>query len=157
MTNRRIASLILAIMEETGVEAEDFGSTTFRREDLERGFEPDTCLYLEENAERVRGKKRLDLSIDPPPDLVLEIDITSPSMNKFPIYARLGVPEVWRYDGRRLEISRLEGEEYKEVPESATLPGFTSDILSKLVEEGGAMKRFEWIKKVREATRKEAR
>lgn len=155
--NRRIASLILAIMDEMAVDAEDFGSTTFRREDLERGFEPDTCFYVEENAERMRGKKRLDLSADPPPDLVLEIDITSPSINKFPIYARLGVPEVWRYDVRRLEISLLEGEGYKAVSESSALSGFTGKALSKLIEDGKSMKRFEWIKKVREAARKKAR
>ncbi len=157
MMNRRIAYFITAIMEEMEIEAEDFGSTTFRREDLERGFEPDTCFYMEENAERVRGKKRLDLSIDPPPDLVLEIDVTSPSLNKFPIYARLGVPEVWRYDGKKLEISLLEGEGYKVAPESAVLPGFTGETLSKLIEEGKSMKRLEWIKKIREAARRKAR
>lgn len=157
MMNRRIAYFITAIMDEMEIEAEDFGSTTFRREDLERGFVPDTCFYIEENAERVRGKKRLDLSADPPPDLVLEIDITSPSLNKFPIYARLSVPELWRYDGQRLEISLLEGEEYKAVPESEILPGFSSDILSKLIEEGKSMKRFEWMKKIREEARRKSR
>lgn len=157
MMNRRIASLIIAIMEETEIEAEDFGSTTFRREDLKRGFEPDTCFYIEESAEQMRGKKRLDLDVDPPPDLALEIDITSPSINKFPIYADLGVPEVWRYDGKRLEVFRLEGGEYKAVSESLALPGFTGGELSKLIEEGKSMKRFEWIKKVREAARKKAR
>jgi Uma2 family endonuclease len=162
MLNRRIASLIMTIMEEMDFDAEDFGSTTFRREDVERGSEPDTCFYMEGNAERMRGKKRLDLSTDPPPDIVLdnivlEIDITSPSINKFPIYARLGVPEVWRYEGKKLEIFRLADGEYKAVPESPALSGFTSGELSKLIEEGKPMKRFEWIKRVREAARKKAR
>ena len=67
--NRHIAQLVLAVTEEMGIEAEDFGSTTFRREDLERGFEPDSCFYIQ-NEEQVRGKDRIDLTVDPPPDLV---------------------------------------------------------------------------------------
>ncbi len=155
--NRDFSSMLEQIFGELEIDVANFGSTTFRREDLERGFEPDTCFYVEENAQRMRGKKRLDLSADPPPDLVLEIDITNPSINKFPIYARLGVPKVWRYDGRRLEISLLEGERYKVASESATLPGFTGEELFKLIEDGKSMKRFEWIKKVREAAKKKAR
>ncbi len=157
VANRRISSMLEMIFEAFDIDTVNLGSTTFRREDLERGFEPDTCFYVEENADLIRGKKRLDLSIDPPPDLVLEIDITSPSINKFPIYARLGVPEVWRYDGNELGIFHLEGDGYKGVSESAILPGFTSEVLSKLIEEGKSMKRSEWMKKVREEARKKAR
>lgn len=86
--NRRIAQLVLAVTEKMGIESEDLGSTTFRRKDLERGFEPDSCFYIQ-NEERVRGKDRIDLSVDPPPDLVIEIDLTSPSINKLPVYAQL--------------------------------------------------------------------
>jgi len=79
------------------------GSTTFGREDVSGGFEPDQSFYFSENAGRVRGKKRIDLNADdPPPDVVVEVDVTSPSLDKLPVYARLGVREVWRYaDGRR--------------------------------------------------------
>ena len=91
--NRRLAQLVLALTEEMGVEAKDLGSTTFRREDLERGFEPDSCFYIE-NEGLIYGKDRPDLSVDPPPDLVIEIDITSPSISKLPIYAQMGVPEA---------------------------------------------------------------
>ena len=117
--NRRIAQLVLAVTEEMGIESEDLGSTTFRREDLEHGFEPDSCFYIQ-NEERVRGKDRIDLSVAPPPDLV--IDITSPSINKLPIYARLGVPEVWRYDGEKLEILKLGSDGYAAVAESTPSP-----------------------------------
>ena len=92
--NRMLTDLIGAIAEELDIDTENLGSSTFKREDLERGFEPDSCLYIQ-NAARVRGKSRLDLSMDPPPDLVIEIDITSASIEKLPIYALLGVPEVW--------------------------------------------------------------
>ena len=120
--NRRIAQLVLAVAEELGIEAEDLGSTTFRREDLERGFEPDSCFYIQ-NEEEVRGKDRMDLAVDPPPDLVIEIDITSPSLNKLPIYAQMGVPEVWRYDGERMTILILEDSDYAETTESLVLAG----------------------------------
>ncbi len=122
---------------------------TFRREDLERGFEPDSCFYVQ-NETRVSGKTQIALSVDPPPDLVIEVDVTSPSPNKPPIYGQIGVPEVWRYDGGRLEILRLERTEYAAVPTSVTLPPLTSSILSDLVGKSKATKRSVWIRKVRE-------
>ena len=150
--NRRIAQLVQAIAEEMNLEAEDFGSTTFKREDLARGFEPDSCFYIQ-NEERVRGKNRLDLTEDPPPDLVIEIDITNPSLPKLPIYARLGVPEVWRYDGERLTILTLEGEGYVEAANSVALTTVTSDVLTGFVQKSPAMKRTAWIQSVREWAR----
>ena len=148
VVNRRLAQLVLVIAEEMGLEAEDFGSTTFRREDLERGFEPDSCFYIQ-NEESVRGKARIDLTVDPPPDLVIEIDITSPSINKLPIYARLGVPEVWSYDGEKLEILQREGEGYVGSTESGALPSLTATLLSRFVEESKSSKRTAWLKMVR--------
>lgn len=82
--NRGLALLVEVVAEEFGIDVYDLGSTTFKREDLERGFEPDSCFYVQ-NEERVRGKDRIDLETDPPPDLVIEIDITSPSLDKHPI------------------------------------------------------------------------
>src|ERR671915_2304007 len=150
--NRRIAQLVLAVAEELDIEAEDLGSTTFRREDLERGFEPDSCFYIQ-NEEQVRGKDRIDLAVDPPPDLVIEIDITSPSFSKLPIYAQIGVPEVWRYDGQRLAILTLEGTEYAERTESIVLPPVTSNVLNDFVEKSKSMKRTAWLEEVREWSR----
>ena len=150
--NRRIAQLVLAVAEELNVEAEDLGSTTFRREDLERGFEPDSCFYIQ-NEEQVRGKDRIDLAVDPPPDLVIEIDITSPSFSKLPIYAQIGVPEVWRYDGERMTILVLEGSDYAERTESIVLPPVTSNVLTDFVEKSKSMKRTAWLEVVREWSR----
>jgi len=147
--NRRIAQLVLAVAEELDIEAEDLGSTTFRREDLERGFEPDSCFYIQ-NEEQIRGKDRIDLAVDPPPDLVIEIDITSPSLNKLPIYAQMGVPEVWRYDGERMTILVLEDSGYMEKVESFVLPPVTGRVLTDLVEKSKSMKRTIWLKIVRE-------
>jgi Uma2 family endonuclease len=147
--NRRIAQLVLAVAEEIGIEAEDLGSTTFRREDLQRGFEPDSCFYIQ-NEQEVRGKDRIDLAVDPPPDLVIEIDITSPSLNKLPIYAQMGVPEVWRYDGERMTILVLEGSDYAETTESLVLGPVTESALTGFIEKGKSMKRTIWLKSVRE-------
>lgn len=151
--NRRIALLVQALTEEIGIESEDLGSTTFRREDLERGFEPDSCFYIQ-NEEQVRGKDRIDLAVDPPPDLVIEVDITSPSINKLPIYAQLGVPEVWRYDGVKLEILRLGDARYAEVTESTVLLSLTSSVLTGLMERSKSLRRTVWLREVREAARK---
>jgi Uma2 family endonuclease len=151
--NRRIAQLVLAVAEELGIEAEDLGSTTFRREDLERGFEPDSCFYVQ-NEEQVRGKDRIDLAVDPPPDLVIEIDITSASFSKLPIYAQIGVPEVWRYDGERMTILVLEHSDYAETTESIVLPPVTSNVLTDLVEKSKITRRTVWLKRVRQWSRK---
>jgi hypothetical protein len=118
----------------------------------ERGFEPDSCFYIQ-NEEQVRGKDRIDLAVDPPPDLVIEIDITSPSFSKLPIYAQIGVPEVWRYDGERMTILVLEGSDYAERTESIVLPPVTSNVLTDFVEKSKSMKRTAWLEVVREWAR----
>jgi Uma2 family endonuclease len=143
-----IGLLVAVFAEEAGVDLYGAGSTTFDREDLERGFEPDACFYVR-NAERVRGKPRIDLSLDPPPDLVIEVDITSPSFDKFPIYARLGIHEVWRYDGTRAAIFLLEEGEYVEAGESVALPSLTSDVLTHFVEESTSLGSTDWLRRVR--------
>jgi Uma2 family endonuclease len=97
-------------------------STTFSRQDLNRGLEPDECYYIG-NELRVRGKLEIDLKRDPPPDLAIEIDITSSSTNRMGIYAALGVPEVWRFDGENLRICRLRPDgKYEESSQSLCFP-----------------------------------
>lgn len=104
--SRLVASLVGELAVELGIDVSEAGSTTFKREDLERGFEPDECFYFSDNAERVRGRQNLDLDAGvPPPDLVVEVGFTSPSLNnKLSIYAHLGVTEVWRFVGEKPEI-----------------------------------------------------
>lgn len=151
-SNRTIALLVEVLAEEFSLDVRDLGSTTFKREDLERGFEPDSCFYIQNEA-RMRGKREVDLTIDPPPDLIVEVDITSPSLKKFPIYAAMGVPEIWRYDGRAVSIYRLEGGSYAEADESAALPRLTGGVLSRFVRESESAGRREWLRGVREWAR----
>jgi Uma2 family endonuclease len=150
--NRAIARLVEVLTEEFEVEMLGLGSTTFRRKEVNRGFEPDSCFYIQ-NERLVRGKKRLDLSVDPPPDLIIEIDITSPSLDRFPIFAQFGVPEVWRFDGERLEIFKLSGEAYERSERSEALPFVDADALAAFVKESFTLGSLEWVRKVREWAR----
>jgi Uma2 family endonuclease len=147
-----IGLLVAMLAGETGVDLYGAGSTTFDREDLERGFEPDASFYVG-NAELVRGKPRIDLRLDPPPDLVIEVDITSPSLDKFPIYARVGVAEIWRHDGERLAIFELSDAEYIRIAESKVLPPLTSKTLSRVIEESSSLDIVTWMSRLREWTR----
>jgi Uma2 family endonuclease len=89
--NRTINSIVETIAVELELRIRVLGSSTFKRKDLKQGFEPDSCFYIK-SAERIRGKKRLDLSVDQPPDLVVAIDISSSSVPRMPIFANFGVP-----------------------------------------------------------------
>lgn len=146
--NRAFQLLLPVLAEELGVELYSLGSTTFNREDLQRGFEPDSCFYVQ-NMSRVWGKNRIDLHVDPPPDLVVEIDITHPSLDKLPIYAQLGVPEVWRYDGQRLEMLLLELGQYVESPRSKAFPAVDVATLTALLPDSVGVGDIAWIQRVR--------
>jgi Uma2 family endonuclease len=143
-----IALLVHVVAEEMEINAEGFGSTTFRREDLARGFEPDACFYGISLA-RVKGKTELDLRTDPPPDLVVEIDITRPSLDKFSIFAALGIPEVWRWDDGRLQIFRLVDGQYVEQAESTVLPGLTAAVLTRFLTDSRTLDRLAWLRRIR--------
>jgi Uma2 family endonuclease len=146
--NRTLNLLVDVLAEEFEIESRAFGSTTYKRKDLQRGFEPDSCFYFKNEA-RMRGKKRLDLSVDPPPDLVIEIDITHPSLNKLPLFAAFGIPEVWRFNGKEVEIFVLRDVAYLKSDNSLALPLVPAESISSLVQEGVTMGRLEWIKKIR--------
>lgn len=88
--------------------------------------------------------------MDPPPDLVIKVDISSPSVDKFSVYSRFGVPEVWRYDGERLSIHGLaEGAGYAEVQRSAVLPVLTAKVLTRFVRRSNTLDWLTWVREVR--------
>src|SRR5437588_11765498 len=101
-----LSYLVLVLVEELGWNMASFGSMTFKRKKRGRGLEPDECYWIQ-NEPLVRGKDKIDLRRDPPPDLVIEIDWTHSSLNRLGIFAALGVPEIWRYDGTVLHIHLL--------------------------------------------------
>ena len=81
------------------------------------------------------GKRSLDFNVDPPPDIVVEIDLTNASQPKFPIYATLGVPEIWRYDGEQAYIYQLTGQAYAEVNDSLAFPSLTAAALTDFIAQ----------------------
>lgn len=114
---------IEAYAEETGVGYKAVGSTTWRREAIDGGLEADESYYVQ-NYARVRGRQ-VDLAIDPPPDLAVEIDLSPPEVEKASVYARLGVPEIWRWrDGRLAVFARQPDDTYAERQQSIALPAF---------------------------------
>jgi Uma2 family endonuclease len=125
-------------------------STTFRRQDLGRGLEPDECYYLA-NALSVRDFEAIDLSVDPPPDLAIEVEITSSCLDRIDIYANLGVPELWRFDGEALQPYRLRPDRaYETCDASPALPFVPLAELVPLLQQGlGTRQEGEWLLSVR--------
>jgi Uma2 family endonuclease len=114
--------LFPVLSEELGIPLWGFSSTTFRRQDQQQGLEPDECFYLA-SLPRLRDRRAIDLSVDPPPDLAVEVDITRTCLDRFSVYGSLGVPEVWRFDGEALEVHLLaEDGSYAVAPGSLALP-----------------------------------
>ena len=127
--------LLDMLMVELDVPMKALGSTTFRREDVEGGLEPDQCYYLG-SAARVRSWPALDLAVDPPPDLAIEIEVSRRAANRMRIYAGLGVPEVWRFDSERLVVNRLRRNGgYVVVPRSVELPFLPVDEVPALFRQ----------------------
>ena len=89
--------------EVKGVEIQSVASTTFKRSDLSKGFEADESYYIR-HADVVLGKEKIDLAVDPPPDLVIEVEITKSAIEKMKLFAAMGIPEVWRHDGQQLDV-----------------------------------------------------
>jgi len=116
-----IERLIQTLTLELDMPIASLGSTTFKKKTAAKGLEPDDCFYLQ-NESRIRGKRRLDLRRDPPPDLAIEIDITHLSIPKRPIYAALRVPEIWHFDGERLTCLHLRGKDYRPSANSLAFP-----------------------------------
>ena len=146
--NLALATIAELVAEEQEIEFATLGSTTFRRRDLKKGTEPDSCFYIQ-NVERIRGKKEIDLTVDPPPDLVIEVEITSPAVPKLPVYARLGVPEIWLHDGRAPRILRLAGGQYENSNRSGVLPCLTESVLSEFLEQSKTLSTLNWRRMVR--------
>ena len=151
---KRIARLIEVLTEELDLPCEGAGSTTWRKQARDRGLEPDECYYLA-NADRVIGRS-IDLNVDPPPDLAVEIEISRSALDRMGVYAALGVPEVWRFDGTTLRIERLTaGGVYEEVAESPALPFLTAAEVTHWVHVGLTTGQTPWARRLREWARAE--
>jgi Uma2 family endonuclease len=142
-----LGRFVETLAEELEVRIEPLGSTTFKRPEF-LGAEPDKCFYIQ-NISAIKGKKRIDMDRDPPPDLVVEIDITSSSENSLQIYADLGVPEVWIYNGSRLRINRLENQRYVEYDRSLAFPSVAILEIVTFLQQAETMDYLELVKAFR--------
>ena len=154
--NRFIDDLVRAIADELNLNLKKMGSLTLKREELLKGAEPDSCYYLE-NEPLVRHKQNINLESDPPPDLVLEIDITSSSLDKQTIYAAFEIPELWRYNGQKLEVFVLDKttQSYQNSIQSLHFPWLPLEVIPQYIRqslrdgETATLKSFRtWVRKL---------
>jgi len=150
--NRTISMLVEVVAEELSIDIRNLGSTTFKRDDLLRGTEPDSCFYIQ-NTDRITVKTSVDLSTDPPPDLVIEIDITRDSLDKLSLYEAIKVPEIWRFDGDKVSLFRLAGDTYEETERSAAISILTADVIQDFVRKSKSAGRTAWLKGLRQWVR----
>jgi Uma2 family endonuclease len=143
-TLQRMAELIAYGLQ---IEFRNVGSMTFKREDLARGFEPDTSYYIQ-RVEHVRGRRQIALAVDPPPDLLIEIEVTNAAIAKLPIYAEAGIPEVWRISGDDVRFLGLQAGTYREIHQSLALPPLDSDVASQFLRDSHTKRQMEWMQMV---------
>lgn len=153
--SRLIGRLIESLTEELNIPIHSGGSTTFKREAKKRGLEPDECYWIQ-NELPMRGKREFDIETDPPPDLAIEIDITSSSLNRMSIYAMLGVKEVWRFDGETLAVSCLEPDgSYTPRKQSPTFPSLPLGRVLRFLQDSEARDETSLVRRFRAWVRKE--
>lgn len=124
-----IGDLVKILLEELEIDCECFGSTTFKNQQTNSGLEPDQCFYIQ-NHQQMRGQRRINPKIDPPPDLAIEVDVTSKT--QLEAYLCLGVPELWVYANTTLTLYVLQGGQYHSVTTSPTFPNLP---ICNLVED----------------------
>ena len=152
-----IDRMLVTLCEELNIAIRSQGSMTFSRQELDRGLEPDECYYIQHEAQ-LRGRDEIDLDVDPPPDLAIEIDISRSSLNRMQIYASLGVPEVWQFDGDSLRVHVLEDEGgYAEVNESLAFPMVPIAALKQHLARRNQTDEISWIRELRVWIRKTLR
>ena len=133
-TNKKLLErMIETLTEELNPPAKSFGSTTLNRADLEHSAEPDSCYYIQ-HVGQIAGRQ-IDLTTDPPPDLVIEVDISSSSSRRIDVYKQLGVPEMWRYAGGRVQIHRLQDGDYTPCDSSPTFSIVSTAVINHFLQQ----------------------
>jgi Uma2 family endonuclease len=140
-----IAGLLIAFAMAKKIPVASLGPWTCRREELDRGLEPDWSYYIQSEP-RVRGRLDIDLETDPPPDVVVEVEVSRTVIDRLGILAALGVPEVWRYDGEKLTVLLL-GADGRYVPASASraLPTLPVDAFVQRLDVWGTTDETTWL------------
>jgi len=146
-----IGDMVKILLEELDINSECFGSTTFKSRTMAKGIEPDQCFYIQNYGVMI-GKRQVDLTIDPPPDLAIEVDVTSKT--GLDAYQALGVPELWRFENGRLKIMVLQNGQYQEVNSSPSFPGFSiADFVNESLDRARTAGRSQALKAFRQRVR----
>lgn len=153
-TKRLLGRMVDTLTEEFDLPVLSAGSMTLKRETRRKGLNPDECYYIE-NESAVRGKRRIYLDQDPPPDLGIEVEDTSSSLDRMSVYAALGVSELWQFQISRLTLHVLSGGEYLQVEESPHFPGIQVDDLNRFLRSASATDETTWIRGFREWVREQ--
>ena len=144
-----LGRIVDTLTEEPEIAVKAGRTTTHKRQDLDRGAEPDQCYWLGENARRMAGKRQLDLTVDPCPDLAVEVDISHSSLDRLPIFAAIGIPEVWRLAGSLRFLHLQPDGTYQARERSLAFPALPSAEVSRLLEQGRASEDTAWIRSFR--------
>jgi Uma2 family endonuclease len=152
-----LAALVRIVATELKVPHKGAGSTTLRRRRVQAGLEPDRCFYIR-NVSAIRGKRQIDLNIDPPPDLAIEVEMSRRLGERVNVYEALRVPELWRYDGQSLRVFELgEARTYVERDRSIAFPDLPLEQVHRFVQLGWDMDELEWDRTVRTWIRRNLR
>lgn len=131
--HRIISDIVKVLLDSQERDWEEFGSTTFRKKAKKVGLEPDTCFYIQ-NAQKMRSRMRIDLTVDPPPDLAIEVDVTSKTT--LDAYEALAVPELWIYTEEKFTIQVFTDGLYVESSISPTFPNLPIlELIPNLVNQ----------------------
>jgi Uma2 family endonuclease len=150
---RCLGRMIGILTMELDIPISSGGSTTLKAELKQRGIEPDECFYVA-NEPRMRGRDDYDPAVDPPPDLVIEVDISRSSLNKLAIYADLGVPEVWMHDGAALRVYQLGPDgEYLQQERSLSFPFLAAAEIQRFLDDRNTTDETSWIRSFRDWVR----
>jgi Uma2 family endonuclease len=149
---KMLARLVEALTEELDISIFCLGNTTFRKEALARGIEPDECYYLCEEFP-LHDRAEVNMVIDPPPDLVLEVEISRSVLDRMSIYAALGVPEIWCTDGERIRVYQLQMDRYVEVEQSPAFPWLPIAEMADFLQRRGQLSDTKVVKQFREWVR----
>lgn len=148
-----LGRLLETLAEEFGMQLAPYGSMTFRRADLERALEPDQCYWIAHEAQ-MRGMRHWDPATHPPPDLVIEVEISRSVLDRIGIYAALGVPEIWRYDGEALRVEILQSDRtYQPVEHSPTFPSVPLEEFVRFLQPQEGVSYLDIIRSFREWVR----
>jgi Uma2 family endonuclease len=147
---RLIGRMVETYSELKDIEIISVASVTVKRSDLSKAFEADESYYVT-NAAQLLGRKELDFEVDPPPDLVIEVEMTSSAIKKMQLFAAMHILEVWRHNGESLQMYRWAEGTYQQIESSLQLPGLTSQRINETLAQRDTIGETKLIQRFRKS------